>query len=111
MNASTSLSKWPRRGIAVPPGTVTQEGALPMHDQPIQEGSEQFARLDRAILGLLLANQRDWSDAEIISEIGDHYGDVPASLDRLQRDGLVERSGDQVRPSRAVVRADEILTL
>lgn len=82
-----------------------------MHRQTIPEESEEFAHLDRAILGLLLSDQRDWPDTKIAAKIGDDYGDVPASLDRLQRYGLIERSGNHARASRAAVHADQLLTL
>lgn len=42
-----------------------------MHHQGIQEGSDDLAHLDRAILGLVLDidQQRPWSEAEITRAI------------------------------------------
>jgi hypothetical protein len=41
-----------------PPGAVTQEVLSPMHEQRSPEKSEEFARLDGAILGLLTSPGR-----------------------------------------------------
>lgn len=63
-----------------------------MHEQSSPEKSEEDARLDGAILGLLVSphDQRPWSDDEIAREVSTP-GDVSDALIRLQDDGLVHR--------------------
>jgi hypothetical protein len=76
-----------------------------MHTQPNPGESEEFARLDGAILGLLVnrVEQRPWSEAEIIREVGRH-GNIPDGLDRLHQAGLVHRWDGLVSATRAAVR-------
>ncbi|HEV3321409.1 MAG TPA: hypothetical protein VG147_04360 [Solirubrobacteraceae bacterium] len=80
-----------------------------MLDQRSSTESEAHAFLDRAILGLLLDDdkQRPWSEAEIAREIT-APGHVPASLKRLRTGGLVHRWNDLVTATRSAVRSHEI---
>jgi hypothetical protein len=80
-----------------------------MLDQRSSTESEAHAFLDRAILGLLLDDdkQRPWSEAEITREISTP-GHVPASLKRLRTGGLVHRWNDLVTATRSAVRFHEI---
>jgi len=79
-----------------------------MHGQRIKEGSKEFDRLDGAILGLLIEpdNQRPWTEAEVGRAII-LAGDVPASLKRLRRSGLVHRGNGMVSASRAAIRLED----
>lgn len=76
-----------------------------MHSQPNREESEEFARLDGAILGLLVKHdeQRPWSEAEVIREVG-RQGDIADGLDRLHQAGLVHHWDGLVSATRAAVR-------
>lgn len=80
-----------------------------MLDQRSSTESEAHAFLDRAILGLLLDDdkQRPWSEVEIAREISTP-GHVPASLKRLRTGGLVHRWNDLVTATRSAVRFHEI---
>jgi hypothetical protein len=80
-----------------------------MFDQRSSTESEAHAFLDRAILGLLLDDdkQRPWSEVEIAREISTP-GHVPASLKRLRTGGLVHRWNDLVTATRSAVRFHEI---
>lgn len=80
-----------------------------MLDQRSSTESEAHAFIDRAILGLLLDDdkQRPWSEAEIAREIT-APGHVPASLKRLRTGGLVHRWNDLVTATRSAVRSHEI---
>jgi hypothetical protein len=80
-----------------------------MLDQRSSTESEAHAFIDRAILGLLLDDdkQRPWSEAEIAREIT-APGHVPASLERLRTGGLVHRWNDLVTATRSAVRFHEI---
>ena len=72
-----------------------------MLDQRSSTESEAHAFIDRAILGLLLDDdkQRPWSEAEIAREIS-APGHVPASLKRL-RTAAWSTAGTTWRPQRA----------
>jgi hypothetical protein len=76
-----------------------------MHMQPNQEKSEEFARLDWAILGLLInpSDQRPWSEAEIARDINTP-GDIGDGLARLHKDGLVHRWDRLVSATQSAVR-------
>jgi hypothetical protein len=80
-----------------------------MLDQRSSTESEAHAFIDRAILGLLLDDdkQRPWSEAEIAREIS-APGHVPASLKRLRTGGLVHRWNDLVTATRSAVHSHEI---
>jgi len=80
-----------------------------MLDQRSSTESEAHAFIDRAILGLLLDDdkQRPWSEAEIAREIS-APGHVPASLKRLRTGGLVHRWNDLATATRSAVRFHEI---
>jgi hypothetical protein len=80
-----------------------------MLDQRSSTESEAHAFIDRAILGLLLDDdkQRPWSEAEIAREIT-APGHVPASLKRLRTAGLIHRWNDLVTATRSAVRSHEI---
>lgn len=76
-----------------------------MPDQRSSTKSEAHAFIDRAILGLLLHDdkQRPWSEAEIAREIS-APGHVPASLKRLRTGGLIHRWNDLATATRSAVR-------
>ncbi len=80
-----------------------------MLDQRSSTESEAHAFTDRAILGLLLDDdkQRPWSEVEIAREIT-APGHVPASLKRLRIGGLVHRWNDLATATRSAVRFHEI---
>lgn len=71
--------------------------------------SEEFARLERAILGLLVTpyNQRPWSEDEIARAIT-LPGDVHEAVERLHKVGLVHRWNRLVSATVAAVRREEI---
>ena len=91
------------------PGTVAQEVLAPMHTQPNPGESEEFARLDGAILGLLVDpdDQRPWSEDEIARTISTP-GNVHDALERLRQVGLVHRWNRLVSATCAAVRSEEI---
>lgn len=64
-------------------------------------------QIDKAVLGLLLEDERLWSVDEVVREIG-----TPAasgSLARLYGTGLVHRRGEFVFATRAAVRSAQIV--
>jgi hypothetical protein len=80
-----------------------------MHTQTNPGESEEFARLEWAILGLLVTpyQQRPWSEAEIERTISTP-GNVREAVERLRRVGLVHRWGNMVSATCAAVRSEEI---
>lgn len=80
-----------------------------MHTQTNPGESEEFARLEWAILGLLVTphNPRPWSEDEIARAIN-LPGDVNEAVKRLHRIGLVHRWSRFVSATAAAVRSDEI---
>jgi hypothetical protein len=80
-----------------------------MHEQSSPEKSGEFARLDGAILGLLIYSdtQRPWSDAEIMRAVS-VSGDVPDALSRLYRARLIHRWDRLVSATRAAVYFHDI---
>jgi hypothetical protein len=80
-----------------------------MHAQTNPEKSEEFARLDGVILGLLVdpEDQRPWAETEIAREVANH-GNIPDGLDRLHQVGLIHRWDGFVSATRAAVRFHEI---
>lgn len=74
-----------------------------MRDQrsPVAEGED---RVDVAVLGLLLGDDRLWSVEEVGREIGDPV-EVADSLARLYGAGLVHRLEDFAFATRAAVHA------
>jgi hypothetical protein len=80
-----------------------------MHTQPNSGESEEFARLDGAILGLLVDpdDQRPWAETEVAREIGGH-GNISYAVDRLHHAGLIHRWGGLVSATRAAVRLHDI---
>lgn len=81
-----------------------------MHTQTNPRESEEFARLEWAILGLLSTSysQRPWSEEEIERSITTLPGSVHDAIERLRRIGLVHRWGRMVSATVAAVRSDEI---
>lgn len=81
-----------------------------MHTQPNSGESEEFARLDGAILGLLVDphDQRPWAEAEIVRIIGTTHSSIPDAVARLHQAGLVHRWERFVSATRAAVRFDDI---
>jgi hypothetical protein len=80
-----------------------------MHTQTNPGESEEFARLDGAILGLLVTpyNPRPWSEDEVARAI--HLpGDVHEAVKRLHKVGLVHRWNRLVSATAAAVRSEEI---
>jgi hypothetical protein len=80
-----------------------------MHEQSSPEKSGEFARLDGAILGLLIYTdtQRPWSDAEVARAVS-VPGDVPDGLSRLYRARLIHRWDALVSATRAAVHFSDI---
>ncbi len=80
-----------------------------MQDHRIQDGSEEHACLDQAVLQLMLDSdrQRPLSQAEIARGISTP-GHVPDSLKRLRRAGLIHRWNDLATASHPAVRFHEI---
>jgi predicted transcriptional regulator len=80
-----------------------------MHTQTNPGESEEFARLDGAILGLLVTpyNPRPWSEDEIARAIT-LPGDVHDAVKRLHKVGLVHRWHMLVSATAAAVRSEEI---
>jgi hypothetical protein len=78
-----------------------------MHDQTIPEGAEPMDLADQDLLSTLTDgdSHRPWSVAELARQCGP---DARESLGRLQRAGLVHRSGDFVWATRAAIRAREL---
>jgi hypothetical protein len=81
-----------------------------MHTQTNPGESEEFARLEWAILGLLTTpgDQRPWSQEEIGRAITPVPGSVHDAVERLYRVGLVHRWSRYVNATYAAVRHDEI---
>jgi hypothetical protein len=80
-----------------------------MHTQTNPGESGEFARLEWAILGLLVTpyNPRPWSEDEIARAIT-LPGDVHDAVKRLHKVGLVHRWHMLVSATAAAVRNDEI---
>jgi hypothetical protein len=80
-----------------------------MHDQSSSLESEAHAYLDKAVLQIMLDNerQRPISEAEI-ARIVSTPGHVPASLKRLRVGGLIHRWNDLATASHAAVYYHEI---
>jgi hypothetical protein len=76
-----------------------------MQTQTNSAGSEEFARLDWAILGLLVNpnEQRPWSEAEIARDISTP-GNVSDGLARLHKAGLVHRWEGLASATQSAVR-------
>lgn len=80
-----------------------------MHTQTNPGESEEFARLERAILGLLVTpyNQRPWSEEEF-KRVINLPGDIREAVERLRQAGLVHRWNRLVSATCAAVRSEEI---
>jgi hypothetical protein len=83
-----------------------------MPDQGIQDEDSQDRvsdeRIDNAVLNCMLVGQSwPWSVQELAHELGSETRAVDA-VSRLQRTGLVHRSGEFVFPTRAACRASEM---
>lgn len=76
-----------------------------MHTQPNSGEFEEFARLDGAILGLLVNrnDQRPWSEAEIARDISTP-GNIPDGLARLHKAGLIHRWDGLASATQSAVR-------
>lgn len=81
-----------------------------MHGQRSPRESEGFARIDGAILGLLVNSheQRPFADAEVSRDIRPYLGDVAAALVRLHQARLIHRFAGMVSATRAAVRFFDI---
>ncbi len=80
-----------------------------MHEQRSPEKSGEFARLDGAILGLLVDKQRHpWTLDEIEREIGAESTGVPPAIHRLDEAGLLHSWDEFVCPTHAAIRCHEI---
>jgi hypothetical protein len=81
-----------------------------MHEQRRPEKSGEFARLDGAILGLLVDKQRHpWTIDEIEREIGSESINVPAAIHRLEEAGLLHSWDCFVCLTHAAIRCREIM--
>ena len=78
-----------------------------MHEQPTPAAGEPMDLADQDLLTTLTDEDihRPWSIEELVRECGSGAGE---SVVRLQRAGLVHRSGDFVWASRAAIRAREL---
>jgi hypothetical protein len=78
-----------------------------MHEEPTQEPGERMDLVDQDLLATLTDDDshRPWSLDELARECGAGAGE---SVARLQRAGLVHRSGDFVWATRAAIRAHEL---
>ena len=78
-----------------------------MHDQTTPEAPEPMDLADQDLLSTLTDEDvhRPWSLDELARECG---ADAGESVGRLQRAGLIHRSGDFVWATRAAVRAHEL---
>jgi DNA-binding IclR family transcriptional regulator len=80
-----------------------------MQDQRIgSQPSEQTQHIERAILALLLAEDRPWRLGELQKALGDPMGVVSICVARLRADGLVDSDGRTARASWAAIRSDEL---
>jgi hypothetical protein len=81
-----------------------------MHEQSSPEKSGEFARLDGAILGLLVDKQRHpWTIDEIEREIGSEGTNVPPAIHRLDEAGLLHSWDEFVCPTHASIRCHEVV--
>jgi hypothetical protein len=81
-----------------------------MHEQSSPEKSGEFARLDGAILGLLVDKQRHpWAIDEIEREIGSEGTNVPPAIHRLDEAGLLHSWDEFVCPTHASIRCHEVV--
>jgi hypothetical protein len=81
-----------------------------MHAQTNPGESEEFARLDGAILGLLVSTFRHpWTVDEIECEIGAESINVPPAIHRLDAAGLLHSWDEFVCPTHAAIRCHEIM--
>jgi hypothetical protein len=80
-----------------------------MHRHRTPEDPDELARLDGAVLMLLVDpdDHRPWSEAEIAREISSP-GSIPECLERLRDGGLVHLCCGLVSATHAAVRCDEI---
>ena len=73
--------------------------------------SDEARRLERAIVSMTVGAERErrCSREELARELDSGPGDVLAdALTRLDRDGVIEIEGQNVRASRATERLDEL---
>jgi hypothetical protein len=80
-----------------------------MHRHRTPDEPNEFARLDGAVLGLLVDpdDHRPWSETEIAREISTP-GSVPECLERLRDNGLAHHYCGLVSATHAAVRCYEI---
>jgi hypothetical protein len=83
-----------------------------MPDQRIQdeEGEQRLSEehIDNVVLDFMLGDDSwPWSVDEIVREFGDRI-DALDAVGRLQRTGLLHRSGEFVFPTRSARRAAEL---
>ncbi len=77
----------------------------PEHGEP-----QGFPRLERVILGLLIAECRHpWAIGEIEREIGGESSNVPPAIHRLKEAGLLHAWDEFVCPTRASMHAHGIM--
>jgi hypothetical protein len=83
---------------------------VPMHGERSPGESEEFARIDGAILGLLVNphEQRPFSEGEVGRDIDPRYEHIAPSLNRLHQAHLIHRWNGMVSATRAAVRFYEI---
>lgn len=68
----------------------------------------QTDRIERAIVALLVAEDRPWRVGELGKKLGYSPSIITGCVARLHADGLLDRDGDAVRASRAVIRVDDL---
>jgi Mn-dependent DtxR family transcriptional regulator len=81
-----------------------------MNTQSREPQAPDGARLERAVVLQLLRDDHDqsWSRAELASELGADAPAVQEALSRLQREGVVSLSDDQITASPAARRLDAL---
>ncbi len=81
-----------------------------MQDETTHTTAAEAERIEAAIIGLLLDSKTSWpwSVQELTLELGDNLA-VEDGLASLYAAGLIHRSGELVFPTRAAIRAHQII--
>lgn len=80
------------------------------HPEGLSVTREEDRRVDRAIVGLLLAasSPGPWSEAELVRELGPDGTATLDSISRLHRAGVIHRCGEFVFATRAATAMNEM---
>jgi hypothetical protein len=81
-----------------------------MNTQSREPRAGDGSRLERSVILQLLRDDRDanWSREDLLMELGGEIAPLEAALVRLQNDGVVSISDEQVSASAAARRLDEL---